>query len=329
MTWIMRAGILALLLMPLRAYAFGSSDDRGTAGFKGLQMISDARATALGGATVALPGHAGAYRANPASAAGIDQRTAAVTVTSHVSGVLPGGAVVLYPTRHGVWTASFNGVSYGDFDRLDEFAGEQGTFSAGDAMLHVAWARTLRYGFSAGISTGFIRSSIDAWTASAMVFGFGVMWTSPGGSFALGLSGTNFGSAISEFDGVKDKVPSAWHAGAMLRPAHFPVPLTLLAEARLPRDDDAALSVGAELNPVELLTFRVGYNGLIRYQNSTDDHNQTQTKLSLDNRESGNWGGLGLSAGVGLTWHRYGLDYTYRLASSFGGIHSIMLSLGW
>ena len=311
------------------ASAFGSGDDRGTAGFKGLQMISDARTWGLARSTTALAGNPMAYATNPAAAATIQRTHAVFSATSHLLGILPVGGTVVRPTGSGVWTLAINGLDYGSFDRIDGSANIEGTFGAGDFMMHVGWARTLGRGFSAGASAGWVRSSIADWSASAAVFSFGLLWQSPGNATTVGVAATNLGTALSAYmggdDGMKDSVPSELHVGVTHRPAHFPLPLMLLADVVLPRDNEATLNVGAEIKAAEILSLRVGYNALVRYQSLTDGDSGTQTKITLDDRESGGFGGLGLNFGAGVIWRDYGADYSYTMAGTFGGIHSVTL----
>ena len=319
---------LALYCACSATWGFGSGDDRGTAGFKGLQMISDARTWGLARSTTALAGNPMAYATNPASAATIQRTHAVLSATSHLLGILPVGGAVVRPTGSGVWTLAVNGLDYGSFDSIDGSANVDGTFSAGDFMMHAGWAKGFGYGFSAGLSAGWIRSSIADWSASAVVFNFGLLWQSPGNATTVGLAATNLGTALSSYiggdDGMKDSVPSELHVGVTHHPAHFPVPLMLLAEVVLPRDNEATLNVGAEIHPAEILSLRIGYNALVRYQSLTGDDG-TQTKITLDDRESGGFGGLGLNFGAGVVWRNYGADYAYTMAGTFGGIHSMTL----
>ena len=319
----------SILCIVSTAHSFGSGDDRGTTGFKGLQMISDARTWGLGRATVALWQNPLAYSANPATAAGFRRKEVVLSATSYVMDVLPVGGHFIYPAGNGVWTFAVNALDYGDFDSADGSANVDGTFSAGDFMAHVAWARTFGAGFSGGVSVGWIRSTISDWSASALVLNLGVLWRSPDESTAIGLSATNMGTALSSYiggdHGMKDSVPSALHLGASHRPEHFPIPLTLLTEIVLPRDNEATLNVAAEIRPADILSLRVGYNALVRYQSLTDSEGITQKKLVLDDRDSSAFGGLGLNFGIGVLWRTYGADYGYTMAGSFGGIHNITL----
>jgi|GEM_PF-822279 len=323
----------ALLCGSGAAHAFGSGDDRGSAGFKGLLLISGARIAALGGACVALPENPTSFAVNPASLGTLTKRHVSLSATDYVLDILPVGGMVAYPSAYGVWSVAVNNLSYGEFDRVDEFAGDQGTFSANDIVFHVGWARTWRYGISGGLSLGWVRSSIAEYSASAFVANFGLLWETNDRQTAVGLSATNLGGAFSSYlggdQGMKDDVPSAFHVGLMHRPAHFPVPLSLLADVTLPRDDEATLSLAAEAQPVGPLYVRVGYNSLVRYVSSVGPDNTRDRRLALDDRRTGGFGGLGLAMGMGIVWRQFGLDYAYGLAGPFGSVHHLTAHLLW
>ena len=321
------------LFWPGRAHAFGSGDDRGAAGFRGLLLSPGARVAALGGAVVALPGNATSITANPASLATIGSKGVSLSATNYVLDILPVGGTVVYPTEWGVWSLAVNNISYGDFQRVDQFAGAEGTFSAGDIVFHLGWSRRFGHGVSFGVSAGWVRSSIAEYSASAIVTNFGLLWEFNGGQTAIGLAATNVGGALSSYlggdQGLKDDVPSAFHLGAMHRPAHFLIPLTLLADLSLPRDNEATLSVAAEARPVGPLSLRIGYNSLVRYVSSVGPDDARNRKLSFDDRRTSGFGGLGLSFGTGLVWKGFGLDYAYSLAGPFGGVHQLTVHYLW
>ncbi len=321
----------AVMLWTDDSHAFGSGDDRGSAGFRGLLMAPDARSAALGGASVALPGSTGQLTSNPAAMAGVRSRAVSLSATSYVLDIMPVGGVLAFRTSSGVWSVSVHDISYGDFDRVDQFAASGGTFDAGDIAARVGWARRVSYGIAIGANVGWIRSTIADNSASAAVFGIGAQWQPGDGNSVVGVSATNVGTALSSFvggdQGMKDEVPTALHVGAMHRPQHFPLPLTLFTEVKLPRDDDASLSTGAELRPFGPLVVRVGYVSLIRYVSTSVEGESGG--IALDDRRTSGFGGLGLRAGVGAVWNSYGADYAYGPAGPFGGVHHVSLRVLW
>ena len=324
-------GLLAAVLAAGAAHAFGSGDDRGASGFRGLLLASDARIAALGGADVALPENVAAITSNPASAATFGRRAASLSATSYVMDILPASGTVVLPSRWGVWSFAASDVSYGDFARIDEFASDQGTFSANDVALHAGWARSWSHGISGGFSFGWLRSRIADYSATAAVVNAGVLWRFNGGQTSVGLAADNVGAALSSYlggdQGMKDQVPTVLRAGVMHRPGHFPLPLAILAEVDLPRDDDANLSLGAEIRPVAPVALRVGYRSLVRY--AAASVSGEKDGIMLDDRRAGGFGGLGLRVGAGFTHDRFGLDYAYGLAGPFGSIHHLTAYFLW
>ena len=315
------------------ARAFGSGDDRGSAGFKSLLLSPSARLAALGDAAVALPGNPSSIAVNPASAAGISRRCVSLSATNYVLDILPVGGIIVYPTRRGVWSLGVENVSYGTFDRVDEFAGANGTFQANDIAFHLGWGAAWKYGISAGVSFGWARSTIAEFSATALVANVGLLYETNRGRTTVGLAVTDLGTALSSYlggdQGLKDDVPTAFHLGATHRPEHFPVPLTLLADLALPRDNEATLSVAAEARPLEPLALRVGYDSLVRYISVAGADGGRDRRIGLDDRHSGSFGGLGLSLGMGLVWKDIGVDYSYSLAGPFGAIHQLTAQYSW
>lgn len=323
----------AILGLPDGAHSFGSGDDRGSAGFKGLLLAPGARIAALGGAVVALPRNTTSIRANPASVATLTTNEVSLSATDYVLDILPVGGTIVHPSRYGVWSCAVHSISYGDFQRVDQSAGEQGTFDAGDVAVHLGWSRCWGHGISSGLAVGWVRSSIAEYSASAIVASLGFLWELNDGNTVLGFAATDVGGALSSYvggdQGLKDDVPSTFHLGVMHRPAHFPVPLSLLGDLSLPRDNEATLSVGAEARPVDPLTLRVGYNSLVRYVSSLGPDNARVRRVAFDDRHTSGFGGLGLSFGTGIFWKGFGLDYAYSLAGPFGGTHQISTRYLW
>lgn len=329
--WMLVVIVLAVALAaPTRTFAFGSGDNRGVVGFKGLLLFTGPRDAALGGSGVSLLGDPSLSRVNPASPATVTRPTAALSATNYILDIIPAGGVVSYPTAIGAWSVSVHGITYGDFQRLNTTAGDEGVFGANDIALDVGYARLISDGISVGASVGVVRSSIDAYSASALLFGVGVLWEFNGDATTVGASVVNVGMALSAFsggkNGMKDEVPTMLRVGGSHRPEHFPIPLMLIVDAELPRDDEATLNVGAELRPIEMLTFRVGYESLVRY---VSDSVSEKKGLTLDDRHTSNFGGIGLRFGFGLIWRDYGLDYAYAPVGPFGSVHQVAVRISW
>ncbi|HPC46074.1 MAG TPA: PorV/PorQ family protein [Candidatus Latescibacteria bacterium] len=330
--WLAYSG-LAFFLVASRVEAFGSGDDSGAAGFKSLFLVATSRSAALGGADCALSANPLAAAGNPSASGGIASRTAGIAVTDYVLDVLPVVAYGAYPARHGVWSVVLGNVSFGEFQRTNETAAEVGTFGANDLSLRVGWAGPLRLGIIGGVSLGWIRSTIDAYSASALVMNVGLQWHAPNQQTVVAVSAENLGGALSSYvggsQGLKDDVPTEFHAGVSHRPVHFPLPLLLVSDFTLPRDNEVSASVGAEIRPFEPLFIRVGYASLVRYRSSTDGDGTHKSGFAFDDRHGSAFGGSGLAAGFGVVHKSLSLDYAYSLAGAFGGVHRVAAAWAW
>jgi hypothetical protein len=327
--------ITALVVVSLisigTAHAFGTGDDRGSVGFRGMLLLTGARSAGLGGAGGALQQDVSILALNPASVASLEQPTATLIATDYVLDILPVRGAMSYPTTHGVWSAMISGISYGDFDRTDALAADDGAFDAEDFAIHGGYARTLPAGITVGATVGYVRSTIDAYSASAIVFNAGAQILVENGATGLGLSATNMGTALGSFlggdVGLKDEVPTEIRIGAFHRPQHFPAPLLLVADITIPRDDEATLSIGAEVRPIDMLALRAGYESLVRYVSSTEEG--VKNGLQFDDRHTSSFGEPGLRFGMSLDWRQYGLDYAYAPIGPFGSLHHVAARITW
>ncbi|OQB37818.1 MAG: hypothetical protein BWY06_02234 [Candidatus Latescibacteria bacterium ADurb.Bin168] len=107
------------------------------------------------------------------------------------------------------------------------------------------------------------------------------------------------------------------------------MPLLLVSDFTLPRDNEASASVGAEIRPFESLFIRLGYASLVRYRSNTDVDGTHRSGFAFDDRHGSAFGGSGLAAGFGVVHKSLALDYAYSLAGAFGGVHRVAAAWSW
>ena len=300
--------ILAAGIMMTASSAMAINDSAGTTGFSFLKAGVGARAAALGGAYTAIQGDIEAAGWNPAGLHGIRDRSASITYTSYLVDTEAGFASVALPRGSRTYGFSLNYFTYGDLPRTDADGQDLGSFSASDLAAALTATQSLFDGrLSAGASVKSIHSSIDDFSASALAFDFGVVLDGPIEGMALAASIANLGTVYSGYtDGFDDSLPVLLRAGLSHQPAHFPVPVLIVADFTVPNDNDAYATFGAEIEVGGGLVVRPGYS----MQQGGQAGDET----------------LGLSAGGGLELKRYRVDYAFSSFPDLGDVHRISLS---
>ncbi|MBI4064698.1 MAG: PorV/PorQ family protein [Elusimicrobia bacterium] len=165
----------------------------------------------------------------------------------------------------------------------------ESTFSAGDAAYQVSYAREALPRLDVGISAKYISSRIESFSAEAFAADVGVLWKPEYQHIAgVGLTVRNAGGEM-KFKEVSDPLPLSVTGGLALQ--WFDKKLTLLPGFYAPRDNDPALSLGAEwkqpITPGLDTALRAGYTTW----------------------ERGTGGTRSLGIGFGLNFRQFGFDF--------------------
>ena len=302
---------LAPLLFFLCAFAvIGSSAmaaeiyaKAGTTSFGFLKLISGARATAMGGAFVAMDGDVNGLVSNPASLATIGVRQGTATYTNYLVDTqfgMVGTAQALDDAK--AFGAMLSYMSYGELRKTDAEGKSEGTFGASDVVLQGAMAKVVYRSLAVGIGIKVVYSRIDEYASDAYMMDLGLRVRTPMEGLSLGASLSNVGFVRSGFsDGFKDALPVAARVGFAHYVAHLP--LLFVGEVVLPNDNEVYFSGGAEIRIRDVLFLRGGYNSLLK-----------------DLKED-NWAGAAL--GCGFRWAQVRLDYAYSFFAELGEAHRV------
>lgn len=277
----------------------------GVAGFKFLDIGTDARAEAMGGAQVAATTGVGAMYYNPAgmtsSSAGQVQATYHNWVADIQSGSVGG---VMRMGERGRIGLAIQYLDYGDIPKADRDGTSLGNFGASDLAIGVSAATELANNTSFGVTGRFIAESIDDKNATGLAFDAGLIHALPDGRTRIGLAVRNAGFQLSTFaDGAKDDLPITFVAG--LSHEMQGAPLLLTADAFKPRDDDFGGAVGIEFNAFDPLLLRAGYNTLAGQFDSGSDSDKM----------------AGFRFGAGFQINSIVIDYGYGSMSKLGTSH--------
>jgi hypothetical protein len=285
----------------------------GTSGFEFLRTEYSSRAASMGRAFVAMRGDINGLYHNPSGMAFLDQNQFVVNYTDYLIDF--GGGFAAYSHRLpglGQLSGSIIWLNYGDFDETNEYAQHTGrTYGAYDLAFALSYADVLEDYFSYGVTAKYIHSKIDLFTADAVAFDFGLMYSAPfSENLNFGLSLLNVGKSISAFVETKESLPLSLRFGAAKKLEHLPLELNIslndlnVSESNV-WDRLAKFSIGGEFTLSQLIRLRLGY--------------ENELHRDLDTGQGS--GFAGVSMGFGLYWKDYRFDYGYSSYGDLGGTH--------
>lgn len=234
------------------------------------------------------------------------------------------------PVRgNGQWAVGLQYLTYGTFDQTDMLGNQTGTFTSSDYALSLTHART-EGNFTLGATLKAVGSSIETYSAFAVLFDVGGTWRHPEKELSFGLVAKNAGFRLKKyFPGQVNgpDLPFDLQAGVTVKPEHLPIRATLTAHHLHQPDlvyNDPALNVTYDLNgnPIPKKTalpekivrhLAVGLEFLIhRNVNLLAGYNhmrRQEAKLATGS------GAAGLSFGVAIQAKGFQLTYARALAT--------------
>lgn len=249
------AAILLLIAVLANAQPPGGQDSFGF-----LRIATTARVAALGGLAASNTQPQGQFfLQNPALLDSAGRNQLALTFVPYFADSRFYGLQYGLPVKSkGYWAAGLQYLSYGQFEQTDLTGNAVGTFTANDYALSLTHART-EGNFTLGATLKAVGSSIETYSAFAVLFDLGGTWRHPEKELIFGLVAKNAGFRLKTYfpgqaAGSPD-LPFDLQAGVTVRPEHLPIRATLTAH-HLHRFDivynDPALNVTYDLdgNPV-------------------------------------------------------------------------------
>ncbi len=262
-----------------------------------------ARSTAMGSALVGWGGDAESVFWNPAGLAGLPRMDLSLHHNSYFAGTFQETLLFGVPLgpRDGLAVLA-DYVNWGSFDERDSTGNLLGSFTDTDTGLGVGWGREWTKGFSAGFTLRGLQQKVKDNTYSSLVGTLGLLWTVRPGLEA-GATYTNLGTSLDGNSNANDlKAGLSWKT----RAAKDLEILTALAGS-WEENGVSGMQAGIEGTWGGFFALRTGY----------------QMDLS-DNQLSGL---AGLTAGAGLQFRDFRLDYAFLPSGDLGT--SNRLSLGY
>lgn len=294
------------------------SQSVGTTSFDFLKMQYSARGAAMGSNLIAVKGDVNSMFYNPAAMAAIGERQYAINYVDHLLDFQGGYLAYTHPTqKYGKLSAGLIYFSYGDFQETNEYGERTGKeFSASEFALALSAANELGEGFDYGVNVKFIYSSMESFSASAVAIDAGLIYTiAQLENLQLGFSISNLGYVLDHYTDYEEKMPIYLRFGFAKRLAHLPLLFTgslndLSLETGDFWDRIRRFSVGGEFDVSEIIKLRLGYNN----------------EVNRDVKPLGGRNFGGVSAGLGILWNKFRLDYAYSTYGDLGSQNRLGVS---
>lgn len=290
-------------------HLFAFDPNAGTAGFDFLRIIPTAREAGLGGAASANAEGAFSFYYSPINLLKNQTSGAQFSYVNYPAGIHAGAVGYSQPVNFDIGVGV--GVYYlnsGTMKRTNEQGDELGYFGASFADLNIAGAMRVGQGLLLGAGLAGLYGGIDSFYSLGLALNLGVGYEFAAENIRLGLYAQNLGLQVKPFGDSRDPMPIEFGLGG----AWEPVPaFNLNLGINKPIDNRFNIRLGAEGWLNQYLVLRGGYNS-----------------LGIDWWE-GSGGDIfaGLTAGLGVRYQRYQIDYSFVPMGRLGLSHRLSLGL--
>ncbi|MBI4656748.1 MAG: PorV/PorQ family protein [Elusimicrobia bacterium] len=274
----------------------------GTSAAPFLKIDAGARASAMGGAFVALADDSNAIFHNPAGMALLDRKEVGLAHNEWFEGIKSENLSYGHPLGPAS-TLGFGANLFlsGSMDKYNENGIKTGSFDFFEGAFSIGLALDMGKGFYAGAAAKNIYQKTDSEKAFAYAGDLGFIYNQ--GSLNLGAALQNLGSEMKLYKESFD-LPFGFLAGAAYRVKNYG---WLTLEISGYNDARTAFSAGAEgelpVNVREMIFLRAGF-------------------VSGRSRDAGS----GLSAGIGIRNQGLRIDYAFVPFGELGNSHKISMS---
>lgn len=295
--------LLTALILPLSAI----DKNAGTSGFQFLKMHYSARALGMANAFTGMKNDVDVVYFNPAGLAQQNEKSLKSNYINYVDGMNGGSFAFVMPYQREVKVGFFaQYLNSGTMKRTsvlnDGSYSIDGEFSASDLIAGISLARKFKDNLDLGVNAKFISENLDDASASAVVIDLGLTHQTNNKNLVIGACVRNLGVQLSYYteDEIKEKMPTVFSVGGNYTfNEKFRANLDLVK----PIDNDFYGKLGFEYDLVPLMSLRAGFDS------RSSDYKAGDTYEAMS----------GISAGFGIHYKRYSLDY---------GVAS-MGDLGW
>lgn len=294
--------------------------------YRFLNVPVSAKSAALGGAPVSIAyADPSQMHVNPAFLSPASSKEISISFARFLSeanmGFISGAWNV---PEIGTFGAGLRFMNYGEFDRIDQYGIDNGTFNAADVAFKLAFSRELIENVRYGIATDLIHSYYDSYSSTGIGLSGGVFWHLPENETSFGLSFVNLGTQLTNFNGVDESLPFDLRLGVSRKLLYLPLSVSLTAhnlhrwDMQTPNDEKSPtfftnltrhLAVGGEFLFSENFNVRVGYNHFL--------HEELKNDRRIDL--------VGFGFGFGLMYKGIGIEFSRNSYSKMG--HLLQLGI--
>lgn len=261
-----------------------------------------ARALGIGGAFVGVADDSSALLWNPSGLSGLKKMEMALHHNSWLGGIIQETAVMALPMGPlGNFGASINYVGYGSIEGYDSSGTQVSSYSANRYGLGLGWGKEVLPGLSAGVGLKGAMRNMPTGSSSDVSGDLGVLWQ-PMKELRLGMALSNLGSSVAGYS----QAAALRGGGSYLMKFSSNHQLLLAASAAFEPSGVNRIQLGVEDTLHSFLALRLGYQ-----------FNLADTQIQ---------GLTGLSAGLGVTYNSFGLDYAYLPFGELGTSQRVSLS---
>ncbi|MFG6687417.1 type IX secretion system protein PorQ [Mariniflexile sp. HNIBRBA6329] len=183
----------------------------GESTYQFLNLVSSPRQAALGGKVLTIVDYdvtQGLY--NPATINANMDNQLALNYISYLGGISYGTAAYAYTVdrRTQTFHAGITYINYGSFDGYDEEGNSTGTFSGNEAALSFGYATQIGYSdFYLGANAKLITSKLEQYSSFGAAVDIGLLYINEDIDFHAALAIRNFGTQITTYAGLNEKLP--------------------------------------------------------------------------------------------------------------------------
>jgi len=256
----------------------------------------------MGEAYTAVEGEIDVLHYNPASLISLPNRQASF---SYQRGLVDDNFMsLLYgqPTPVGVFAGAFSYYTAGDIELIDLDGKEWTAKAKQDYVIVASFAREFLKKCPIGINLKLISSRVvEAESATAFAVDFGALYQPPLEGLAIGLAIRNLGTNLKFID-EGDPLPSTIRLGSAYQRSFGGQQILLSIDfPYLIYEEKFIPAIGFEYDWRKIIQGRIGY------KSNSDD--------------------TGLTFGLGFSYQKYIIDYSFGLANKLENLHRISLGV--
>lgn len=260
-----------------------------------LSITAGARASAMGGAYVAIANDGSSMFWNPGGMAQLDKSTVTFSnMNWFLDSQIQDAAVVLHSEKSGNFALSVRSLNYGDIEvtTIENPEGTGEVFTPTDLSVALSYSNFLTDQFSLGANAKFVQQKIWNESATGFAVDLGMLFRTKFKNLRIGMSITNFGTDMKMsgddlrqaididqgINGNNDRLEGYLGTDSWPMPLLFKVGLAIDAldiehhkiefavDAKHPSDNSESLDLGLEYAFNDLVFFRGGYRSLLASQ---------------------------------------------------------------